>query len=215
MNRNSLLTVGAALTIAGAAVVGGYFVDRKPTNQAVEFASLSAPHSVTVPPPGVKSTAQVKSLATTSVATVTAPAAQPAKTPLLRDTVADNTLVAMSGMVTDKKGGVLTVQEASGPVRVVMREDVLRPRDMAVGVARATDKIDIGTSVTVYGKLRTNDETPKLYADAVYDPATKTLYQINGDRPAVDLGAARYAPVGNVQAPRVSMNKISKISTDR
>ena len=218
MKRSSLLTAGAALTIAAAAVVGGYFVDHK-SSQPVELAAMGPPHSVTVPPPTVAKNAAKP----TSVATVTAPApttmSKPTPAATLRDSVADKTLVALSGTVSDRKGNMLTLNEASGPVRVVMREDVPRPREM-VTTARAVDKIDIGAPVTVYGRLRTNDpEMLKLYADAVYDPATKTLYQLNGDRPAEKLTSAditsRYTPVGKVQASRVSMSKVSKITTER
>jgi hypothetical protein len=215
MKRNSLLTAGAALTIAAAAVVGGYFVDRMPST-STDVAEMSPPHSVTVPPPvAMKHTAKPTSVAVATLPTPTIKPAAPA--PLLSDSVADNAMVALSGTVTDKKGNTLTLNEASGPVRVVMREDMPRPRD-AVMTTRAVDKIDVGAPVTVYGKLRTNDPSmPKLYADAVYDPATKTLYQLNGDRPAEQLTSAdiasRYTPVGKVRTFRLSMDKVSKIST--
>ncbi|MHB1206961.1 MAG: OB-fold nucleic acid binding domain-containing protein [Rhodospirillaceae bacterium] len=217
MKRNSLLTAGAALAIAGAAVVGGYFIDRMPS-QSVEVATTTEPHSVMVPPP----TAAKHAAKPTSVATVTAPSvlpSKPATAPLLSDTVADKALVALSGTVTDKKGNTLTLNEASGPVRVVMREDVPRPRD-TVRVTRTVDKIDVGAPVTVYGRLRTTDpDMPKLYADAVYDPATKTLYQLNSDRSAQELTSAqitsRYTPVGKTKTAKVSMDKVSKITTER
>lgn len=220
MKRNSLLTAGAALAIAGAAVVGGYFIDRMPS-QSVEVATTTtSPQSVMVPPPTVAK----HSAKPTSVATVTAPStpaskptSKPAPAPSLSDTVADKTLVALSGTVTEKKGNTLTLNEASGPVHVVMREDVPRPRE-AVTTVRAVDKIGVGAPVTVYGRLRTNDPSmPKLYADAVYDPATKTLYQLNSDRPAGELTSAditsRYTPVGKVKTANLSMNKVSKITT--
>jgi hypothetical protein len=213
MKRNSLLTAGAALTIAAAAVVGGYFVDRMPT-RSVELAEMGPPHSVTVPPPvAMKHTAKPSTVA---VVATPAPALQPASPALLRETFADGALVAVSGTITDKKGNVLTLKEASGPVRVVMREDVPRPRDMTrdmTAAVRAMDKMDVGAPVTVYGKLRTNEPgVTKLYADAVYDPATKTLYQLNGDRPAAELTSAaitaRYMPVGKAHTAKVTMTKL-------
>ena len=200
--KTALLTTGAALLIAGAAVIGGTYVDRHSTQTAsIESENFGPPQSVTVPPPKVA----VMTPRATSTETVTM--TTPAQREIIREPVMDKSLVALKGTITDKKGNVLTMKDASGPVRVVVREDMPRALDTVRAIS-AMDKIEIGDAVTIYGTLRTNEDMPKVYAEAIYTPATKTLYHVNGDRPAAQLTSSeitsRYTPVSSVHATRIT-----------
>ncbi len=202
--KTALLTTGAALLIAGAAVVGGNYVDRHTMQTAsIESENYAPPHSVTVPPPKVAvMTPRLGSTQTVTTTTPTTTERQIASEPVM-----DKSLVALKGTITEKKGNVLMIKDASGPVRVVVREDMPRALDTARAVS-AMDKVEVGDAVTIYGMLRTNEDMPKVYAAAIYTPATKTLYHVNGDRPATQLTSseitARYTPVSSVHVTRVT-----------
>ena len=207
--KNALLTTSAALLIAGAAVVGGYYVDRHSTltTTAVDE-TYAPPQSVTVAPP---KTAKSTTMASrTAPETATAPATEVQREPM-REMAIDNAMIALSGTITEKKGSVLMMKDgASSEVRVVVREDMPRPSDRRA--VSAVDKVQIGDTVTIYGKLRTNEDMPKVYAEAIYDSATKTLYHVNGDRPAKELTSAeitsRYTPVKSVQTAKITTTKV-------
>jgi hypothetical protein len=202
--KTALLTTGAALLIAGAAVIGGTYVDRHSMQTAsMESENFGPPHSVTVPPPKVA----VLTPRTTTTQTVTTTTPGATQREIMREPVMDKSLVALKGTVTDKKGNVLMIKDASGPVRVVVREDLPRALDTVRAVS-AMDKVEVGDAVTIYGTLRTNEDMPKVYAEAIYTPATKTLYHVNGDRPATQLTSSeitsRYTPVNSVHATRIT-----------
>ena len=216
MKNNSLIVATAVVVIAGTAAIGGYIIDRQSTQtQMASTETWAPPHSVTVPPPGKMAMKSTTTVARPAPAAATASAmpsmsTTPAQSNATLRGQADRSLVALNGTVMDKKGDVLMLKEASGPVRVVVQEDAPSPRDI-VRPVRAMDKIEIGAPVTVYGKLRTNESMPKIYADAIYTPGTKTLYQLNGDKPAEELTSAeitsRYTPVGSLKAAKITVHK--------
>lgn len=219
MKKSSLLTAGAAVAIVGVAVVGGYFVDRLPADQAELAMRMPTPEGAA--PAAAPAKADLKTTTTASrgvTGAVSVPQPPPKTTSSagLNTTAPDGALVAITGTVTDKKGNTLMLKEPAGSVRVVMREDTPRPREVSNYVSTA-DKIGIGAPVTVYGKLRTDEDMPKVYADAVYDPATKKLYALNervtGNKTAQQLTTAeitsRYTPVGSMKASRIAVSKTS------
>lgn len=216
MKRNSLLTAGAAVAIVAVAAVGGYFIDKLPADQAQ--LALQTPTPAATPAPEVKPAAKPTTMASRGVTGATSVPQPPPKSasPAMTTALPDRAMVAVSGTVMDKKGNTLTVKESSGPVEVVLREDTPRPREVA-RFTRTVDKIGIGLPVTVYGRVRTTDESTKIYADAVYDPSTRTLYKLNdkpiGDKPAEKLTSAdlraQYTPMAKLTTAKVTTSKVT------
>lgn len=221
MKRNSLLTAGAAVAIVAVAAVGGYFIDKMPADQAQLAMQTPAPATSM----GDAMIPAKKPMTTAALPGVTGAVSVPQPPPGTRsqamtDTLPDRAMVAVSGTVTDKKGNTLTVKEGSGSVRVVVREDMPRPREIT-RVTRTVDKIGVGLPVTVYGQVRTTDDETKVYADAVYDPSTRTLYKLNdkpiGNKPAEQLTSAdlsaQYTPMGKLTATKTATAKVTVTKT--
>lgn len=221
MKRTTLLTAGAAVAIVAAAAVGGYFVDKMPADQAQLAMQTPAPAMVPTDEAASSTTRSATTAALPGVTgAVSVPQPPPGTTPGMAGGLPDRTMVAVSGTVMDKKGNTLTVKEISGPVQVVVREDMPRPREIS-SFTRTVDKIGVGLPVTVYGRVRTTDEETKIYADAVYDPSTRTLYKLNdkriGDKPDEQLTSAdlsaRYTPLGKLTGARAATAKVTVTST--
>lgn len=224
MKWNTLLTAGAAAAIVAVAAVGGYFIDKMPADQAqlaMRTPTPMAPPAADIDKPALKSTTTASLPGVTGAVSVPQPPPGTNSTATTK-TLSDRTMVSVSGTVMEKRGNTLTVKEASGPVEVVMREDTPRPREIA-RFTRTVDKIGIGLPITVYGRVRTTDDSTRIYADAVYDPSTRTLYKLNdkpiGDKPAeqltsADLGA-QYTPMGKLTTAKVTTSKVrvTKAST--